>query len=329
MNKTRLLVDMLEACDKKELQTMAHAMGVESQETKPRSELISELKEILFDEQRMKFVFLHAMQFDIEAFEQRMKEVIKIKAEDERVYRYFIETGYCYVTSDHELIIPKEIKEQYEKMKQDDWYQEERAYATIIEQYMDGAVNLYGAVSLKFLADLINQQTTCLVTPDELMKFALRKIAVRGDQIYSYDEGSIFDRYYEDEYMTAGEAYHLLLELQGDKPYYIPSQQVLFAYGKGDYIEENDSFKAMKKYLCENGMNLLEAKQVTEQIQRTIRTFGVYPQIVANLERSALPIKELLHQYKFTMLLEDMFENTRVPENRGFTIKEINSMRRE
>ena len=157
----------------------------------------------------------------------------------------------------------------------------------------------------------------------ELESWLKDREAVRGQQMYFFEGGYILS----EEYRTKKEGevvdYHQLLERQGAMSYYIPAKSELLRYADPYYVEKTPSYAAFCRFIqVRLGRPENEAAVIGSHIQLIMRHGAMPKDIFAEMERFGLTEENEELMSDFITVMMDMYNNTRMPETRGFTTVE-------
>ena len=209
---------------------------------------------------------------------------------------------------------------------------------SLLHDYFDAFSNLYQVLPLKDAFKIIESQNKGLITLDEFLAFS--EIARHEEHFYyilsknelyldAPDEEPIDREIVHESLVDIDfDEYYNLVENQRDKPLFIPAKQELLNY-KGDYyIADTPQVRAMESFFRTRlKMNAENAEEMVDECLLAI-TCGDNPlnEIFAELEIMKISFTEKQLD-EFVALFSDLHNNTRLPQNRGFTPKEL-SIRR-
>ena len=239
----------------------------------------------------------------------------------------------------------KEFPNEYDKQKLDSMYQEIGLSAQnfdLVSRYFEAFASFYDILSLKEAFRIFKRQNGDIVSEKQFIQFAAvaRHDDARGYYILAPDElyeeeicRSEMDWEIVAEYLfmdADDDMYYDVSEIQSNMPLYIPAKEKLLQNGKlGNVVENTKQALALQTFFqkifhisavdawhevcdCNTHMTL----DVTEDIDVILdEVFGEFEE--RNKRLTKKQIEELIP------LLEDTYENTRLPIYRGFTPKEI------
>ena len=209
---------------------------------------------------------------------------------------------------------------------------------TLLRSYFDAFSNLYGITPLYRAFRIIQKQNPELaLTEDVFLTFAGRveeedhHYVIAGmDEIYDdiKEPTPPMKREIISEYLYAVdnfESYEELKEEQEGKPFYIPEKEALLNYQDDLYFEKTREYLALGVFLRDK-LRLKRADDVLDDLQLAARCEDSDPQsIIWEVERLAgrgcLGSMEQINE--FFRYYFAMYNNTRLPANRGFTPNEM------
>ncbi len=205
-------------------------------------------------------------------------------------------------------------------------------------QYFNAFSNLYAILPLRKALEIYNKQNEPVTEED----FAAFTEVVRHEEHYysilgeddmcngcnepcnPLDREIIADSelYIEDDYAK------MKAEQEG-KPYYVPGKPTLLKYADEGYFEQNAEFCALRDFL-HNHMKLpaKRAEDVADELQLYASMAEQdNQQIFKDMARLGVKFKGIEEVKSFFALYTNMFNNTRMPINRGHTPNELHKDR--
>ena len=145
--------------------------------------------------------------------------------------------------------------------------------------------------------------------------------------MYFYQKGYLMCDSYGDNVLDVTEDYRPMLSAQKGKPYYVPDQEELLNYEDDIYVEENTSFRNMLNFIIRKmRRNEDDAYDYATEIQFLIRNGNKPGEILDDCARMGLDFLNDNQFSEFMSYLMEMNNNTRIPENRGYTPNEMNKL---
>ena len=290
-----------------------------------KAELISAISDYILDDHRLQLKFLVATDKDIEAFELAIKG--RVPVDNPYLYNHWTDSCLAFITLEDEVDIPLEVKKKYLKIKKLKDYQETKERVRVIDSYGLACTNLYSVIDVKKLVEIVNSQTSLEVNEEEIIQWCIIRDVYGKGSMYFYENGYVMNDSYGYESSMDEVDYVAMLKMQEGKPYYIPDREELLKYADDLYIEENESFKNMLNYMITKlKIEESEAYDYCAEIQLQIRCSSMPSEIISECERTGLSFRNKKQAEGFIKHLMEMFNNTRIPENRGYTPNEIFSI---
>ena len=203
----------------------------------------------------------------------------------------------------------------------------------LIERYLDAADNLYAIVPLSKILSIYNSQNEPISVKDFL------NIIDNIDLKYKHYDFIGEDEFYDDvckpspidrdlvtEYLLVdNEGYYRMKEEQFGKDYYVPDKEQFLKYEDEYYHEKTLSFMSLRAFFrSQPNLTKERADEITEEI------YGMANALDGEIA-SVINIVENLKLFEFTydtlnefvQLYADMYNDTRLHFNRGFTPREM------
>lgn len=314
-----LIRDLLVKNKVQELKDMAKIIGLTGYSKLKKDELIASIGSAILNEEYAKKVFFLANDREIELFEKKLNETVPFVEEEIGNYVYLYKSLFYFLYEENEFVIPEGLKEIYEAIQTSE-YKEKRARFQLVYNYGTAMTNMYGIVPVEQVVKVFNEQNEVATNKEELVKaFELMK-NVKGC-IYDLVEGSFVH-----EAVLEEGGIHLLLEKQGNKPYYIPAKEVLLCYEDETFFERSKQYETLKQVL-ENKVtkDAALATQIAAEIQYMYSFGEELAEGLVAIENHEFEMEEEVLQVVVDCLV-DLYNNTRFWENRGFTPKEMSEM---
>lgn len=242
-------------------------------------------------------------------------------------YRFLQMQGILYSFYHQEeliFVIPDEIKALYNQLN---WTElmEDRERKQLVLQYLLAATHLYGTISLEQIVDIYNEQNEHAMTIDEFENIA--NFFLQRTQTYDWYNDQLISSYFEEDNM---DEYEALLKLMNGKPRYVPSKENLLKYADVMYYEITPSFKQLHSYLIEElHINVMLAEEIIDDVQFACSMEEPLQEIVFEIERRDVIFKDKKQLQKVTALVIELYNDTRLWSNVGYTPAEVASFPQE
>ncbi len=262
-----------------------------------------------------------------------LTKVDKELMEFEKVGRYapLMSLRLGYMVDEEYIQVPQEIKEAFKVMSSDltkmRTVKKRQEVGQKVFDYSLAAMNLYGIMPVQDFLKLYAEYEGLEMIDQETF-WALEAL-YNQSMIYGYAivEGSNV-MHGALEFVTE-EVIECLKKEVENKPYYRPEREKFLCYADLDYNEETEEVKKLRAFM--NGKFPLRHElidQVIEDWQVGLR-MDIEPntnrlgEMVMEMEACDLVLPDFPSVQKFSELIIDLYNATRVWSNRGYTPKEI------
>lgn len=309
-----------------DLKDMAKTLGLRGYSKLKKDELVTLVSEGILDEGSLTNILLAATDRELDDIEEAMKRQVTVEP-GTTWRRYWCDLCMAFVSTDGEVEIPIELEKAYNKIKKSKDYQSLRERTGMFHRYAMACTNLYVLIPMERFLDIMNTQTGLNVTEQDMIQWCELREDLRGCEMYFYKDGYIMGDIYGDNLLGVKQDENVMLAAQGNKPYYVPAKEELLRYEDQVYVEQNQSYKNMLNYMRKH-MYLSEekAEEYGAEIQLVIRSGAKPNDVVNRCSQLGMTFNDNQQVNDFVKYLMDMFQNTRMPENRGFTANEIQTM---
>lgn len=224
-------------------------------------------------------------------------------------------SGYIGMLNNGTYVVPKDVAEKYNKLK-DSTFTTMRQKVSYLCSCLRTMGTLQGIAPMSILIEMFDTNPLHMqITASEVRSIIqnlppeFASFIVVGDKVYRKE-------LYPDD--------RGLLAAQGNKKYYVPSHVEIAEMGLTGYLPNNKQLKALIRYLnAQLDVPLEHANPAGMMIQTAICgdcSMGEILEILAEEEIRAKNDKQL---DKLVWYINDMWNNTRMLLNRGFTPNEI------
>ncbi len=308
------------------LKVISKELGLRGYSKWKKDELVKRLLEEILQHEKMEQVFLTATNKETEELVIALEQEVVINPYS-GFYQYWKMHGMVYVTDEGEVHVPIEVEHKYHELNASEDYQYKRNRTDMIDRYALSCTNLYALIELDRFVQIINNQTKLGIDKQEVIDWCLLRDQYRGCFMYFYHKGYVMCETYGDNILDVKEDYRPMLKAQANKEYYIPEQEELLKYADTIYVDENVSFQKMLMFLEKKmRMEECEAYDYCAEIQMLIRNGEMPNDIIQECTRMGF-VFDYDRQFKeFMSHLMEMFNNTRIAENRGHTPNEMRAL---
>ncbi len=187
-----------------------------------------------------------------------------------------------------------------------------------IYTYIQAMVNLYGIIHREKVIDIINKQNDYQISLDDL-RLIEEDERTRNIETYIGIKGE----YFVSALIMAFENFDEVMRQKAGKPYYIPEKEELLKYAHLEYFEVNEQFEAVRRFFKKRFWRKSRADELALEIQRYCKSADSLANIGYLFENRELKIKNEKDVNELMGLIRELANNTRVPENNGFTPNEM------
>jgi hypothetical protein len=187
-----------------------------------------------------------------------------------------------------------------------------------IYTYIRAMINLYGIIHREKVVEIINKQNDYQICLDDLRFIEEDE---RSNNIATYI--GIHGEYFANLTIMVLEKFDKVMKYKKGKPYYIPEKEELLKYAHLEYFEVNEQFEAVRRFFRKRFWRKSRADELALEIQRYCKSADSLANIGYLFENRELKIKNEKDVNELMGLIRELANNTRVPENNGFTPNEM------
>jgi hypothetical protein len=191
-----------------------------------------------------------------------------------------------------------------------------------IYTYIQAMINLYGIIHREKVIEIINMQNDYQIGLDDL-KMIEEDENIRSIETYI----GIKCKYFVSATIMVLEKFDDVMDHKKAKPYYIPEKEELLKYADLAYFEENEQFEAVRRFFRKRLWRKSKADELAREIKLYCKSADSLENIGYLFENRDLKIKNEKDVNELMGLIMELANNTRVPENNGFTPKEMEELR--
>jgi hypothetical protein len=191
-----------------------------------------------------------------------------------------------------------------------------------IYTYIQAMINLYGIIHIEKVIEIINMQNDYQVGLDDL-KMIEEDESIRSIETYIGIKGE----YFVSATIMVLEKFDEVMSHKKAKPYYIPGKEELLKYADLAYFEENEQFEAVRLFFRKRFWRKSKADELAREIKLYCKSADSLENIGYLFENRDLKIKNEKDVNELMGLIMELANNTRVPENNGFTPNEMEELR--
>ena len=308
------LKDIFSDFEKQDLVEIAKEKGVKGISGCNKQKLIDKLVDFMMQPAVMERYFVCLADDEINAFEKAVQagndhSDVTID-EFENLYR----AGYVGMLSDGTVTFPQDVVSAFDSMKGDEFHKKRKNLSFLL-CCVRAAGLLYGIMPVSVLMDMLKTNPEVYLTEAEALEAVknlppeYREFVVAGQRIYHRE-------LYPDD--------RGLLAAQGNKKYYIPTMSEIITLGTKGYFPDNKELRKLVGYfILRMGVSQEQAEMTANFIQTAISGDCEMQDVFDILEETGISINSEKQLNDLVKLIHEVWNNTRMLINRGFTPKEL------
>ena len=302
--------DIFDCYDKNSVAEIAKRHHMAGFSKLKKEELVEKTISYILNEEIMKPYFLCARDCEIELFEKTASGSFDADKQKQEDMDYLYAGGYVTSGADGQFMIAGEVMNAYEQMNTAE-FREERTRLSLIGDYLCAANSLYAITPPSVLLETFNKYEEKKLTLDELLNAYEQILPYRC--MVQYMDGNFVDAALSEQ-----KSYGNILRMQKKVPYYIPT------------LEEVHDMADHGGFLMSSELNYLSHFLTTElnvpdemiplilrQVQAEISLGGQLKEVMNDLEAAGILLDSAEHLEKFTSIITDVWNHTRMVLNRG------------
>lgn len=307
------ILQIYESYSKEDLIEIAKLNGMKGYRKLSKKDLASYLAEKMLLPAQMRRIFSYFDDDEIELFERLKEEGGVAQGMEAFSAEIFADTGYAGIEIMGDVMIPKDVFEAYERINTREFHNKRHRVNTACD-YAKALTWLYGVVPGDIYLKVFNKYEENEMLWTEYISIFKEKLREEGEYMLA-DTSLVVGYLAEDE-----EFCEYVQKSQQDKPFYIPTKAEI------EYIAENGYLTTdlPVQKLFEFFVKTLKADEDTAgmvcwQTEQEIATGCDMEDLLEVAFEEGIMIKNKKQMQKFMKLLQDVWNNTRMMKNRGFT----------
>lgn len=187
-------------------------------------------------------------------------------------------------------------------------------------EYLTAFASLYGLVPIETAIELINGYENEEFTAQDIIQF--EKLYSRIDAYFCLADDYIL--YNEMLDAPAVDYIEMLKRSQGGKPYAVLPKDIVLRYAEEGYFEVPPQYGELFHFLTDSlNLDVMEADEITDEIYFIYRINGDHNSVFEYLKKHKVDFEEEDQLKKFTLIIDELKNNTRTCENCGNTPNEL------
>jgi len=319
------LHEILPLLSKNRLTSLASSMGLHGRSKMNKSELEAALPPYLLDVNHLEFVLLMSREDEFRFYLDLLHEpYIQNDEITPGVCRYLMALGILFSFFNEDklyFVIPEEVKGAHRQL---DWDRivRIRARQQLVLRYVEVTINLYGVCRPELLIDIFNEQNDHNLSMSELEEIC--EIHLVRMQTFQWIHGYLASDYFELDDLQ--EFHGLLMNIQ-NKPRYVPDKEELLKHADDLYYEKTPQLMQLRMYilnqLCDDS-ELVD--EIISDIQLACSMEEPLQEIIHELERRNIAFESMDQVKRFADLVVEVYNNTRLWSNCGYTPIEMRAL---
>ena len=305
-----LVGDIFDCYDKNSILEIGKRHGMGGLSKLKKEELAERTIAHILDQKVMGRYFLCARDSEIKLFEQVAEGDFQVPSFEVEEMDFLYAGGYVTAGSDNHFMVAQEVIKAYKEVNTPE-FKEERERLSKIGDYLRAANSLYAVTPPQVLLETFNKYEDKKLTVDELLKACellqpYRPVAVYADG--NFMTGALAEQNGMEE----------LRRMQKKVPYYIPTQQeIRFMADNGGFLMTQE-LSRMSKFLTDE-MHVPHERipYILRQVQAEISMGGQLQEIIDGIEALGIIFETDEHMERFTSIITDVWNHTRMVLNRG------------
>jgi hypothetical protein len=302
--------DIYNYYDNKGIAEIAERHGMSGLDALNKKELAERTITHILNKEVMRKYFLCVRDSEMNLFEQLMADDLQIMNYELEELDFLYAGGYLTAGSESRLMIPKEVKEAYSAINTPE-FQQERSRIGKIGDYLCAANSLYAITPPSVLFETFDKYESQKLTLEELMQAYEQLLPYRCLVIWM--EGCFVDAALAEQ-----KSYTNLLRIQKKVPYYIPTQQEIRFMADNDGFLMTPELHKLSQFLNEE-MSVSDdlIPYILRQVQAEISLGGQLQEVLNDLEVSGIIFNEDEQMKRFVIIMNEIWNHTRLVLNRG------------
>lgn len=300
------VAEYLQAYEQEDLVFLAEDLGLSGAEEQDKQELAGRIAGELLKPEVMEKEFLRLNEWEFQAFEKAMKKGLFYVEENEWAdLEWASDLGYLAVYDDGYAEVPAEVSDVFGKIFTPEFraLQEKRSWLSaclVMVEY------LYGTAPARVVYRMYRRRRECRVSFEEFME--LFQSVPEEENLCVLDGNRIsLQALLEEE-----EIYRMLLEYQGEREFYIPSEEEIVDCTYNGYPSQLPVYRKIRQLLeQELGMSEELAEAYLCEIYRVYYTGGLMSEAMEQLNKNGVIFETKDQAREMAELLMEAYSKTR------------------
>lgn len=307
------LIDLLYSYNKEELKDLAFIYNLKKVSSLNKAELANRLEEKMLMPETVRDTFIVLSDNEIHMFERvsECETAYYIQKDEEKLLQNLFDMGYIGIRTDNQVDIPEDVIELYNYVNTNEFKNLRQRISWLVACF-DMATWLYGAVPADVMVKVFNQKNG-LKTDYHLLIEDYEKIP------QSQKDFNLIEDLFVHRNLKNNNNYKYLMKNQGNKEYYIPTEQEIINISENQFIMYDSNVKKLVHYFVGNlDTPEDEATLIIRDIQHKINSGCSMHDIFDIINDMGICFKSENDLNQFVPLLNNLWNNTRMLLNRGY-----------
>ncbi len=312
------LIELLNSYGKEDLKDLAFIHDLRNISSLKKAELANRLKDKMLLPETLRDTCVVLPEDEIRTFERIAECNIPyyIKKSEEDLLQKFIDQGYIGICMDDQVDIPEDVIQLYQQINTVQ-FQNLRKRISWLVACFNMATWFYGAVPADIMIKVFNQKKGLKTDRYQLLE-DYEKIPWNRKNFVLINDLFVHRNLLEND------NYIYLMRNQGDKKYYIPTEQEILDIKREYFLTKDSAVMNLIHYFVKRlDIPEDEATLVVRDIQYDINGGGSMHDIFDIVNDRGICFKEENDFKQIVPLINDLWNNTRMLLNRGFMPSEL------
>lgn len=308
------IAEYLQAYDEEDLVFLAGEIGISGAEELKKPELAARFAEEVLKPEVMEKELLRLNEWEFQAFEKAIKKgLFHVEENEWENLEWASDIGYLAAYDDGYAEVPAEVSAVFEKICTPEFcmLQKKRSWLSacmVMVEY------LYGTAPARAVYRMYRRRKECRVSFGEFME--LFQSVPERENICVLDGDRISLR----ELLEEKEIYHMLLEHQENREFYIPFEEEIVDCTYHGYPSQAPVYRRIQHLLTEElGMDIELAEAYLCEIYRVYYTGGLMSEAMDQLNKNGVIFETQKQAREMAELLMEAYNTTRKVELCGHT----------
>ena len=307
--------EMYNTYTKQDIQIIARFHSIKYYSSLNKANLVLRTIETILDKNYFTSFFACLRDEEIDVLMRAMKGNLKYEEFYYEIARIY-EAGYCMISSEGYIVISSDVQKIYKKINTESFHEIRKKRSSIYD-CLTTAYYLYGKAPLDVISTMFRNYTgsACfineIIAEAEAVPFCLKNFVILENQYNALD-------------LLMNNQLENLYSIQGNKEFYIPLRNEIYELASRGYISSNNTIHKFQDYLIENiKAPFKDAVKACRLIQREIMMECKMQKIFDILESLSIRLLNDKQLHELVPLINEVWNNTRMITNRGFTPNEL------